>query len=67
MYGCEDWDTALFDEAVNRKSAQRWRRPAQILDIDETGVTVTFQDHSIKLGRYCVRKKVEEKDVEVRA
>ena len=53
----------LFYKTTTRKSAPRRRGPAKILDIDETGVTVKFQSQSFKVARYCVRKKLEEKDV----
>ena len=57
-------DAAIFFEATNRKIKPRWRGPERILDIDETGATVKFQSQTSKVARFCVRKKVEEKDVE---
>ena len=41
--GCADGDSALFYKTANGRSAPRWRRPAKIWDIDETGATVKFQ------------------------
>ena len=57
-------DTVLVHRAANRKSAPRRRGPAKIFDIAETGVAVKFQSQTFRVARYCVRKKVEEKDVE---
>ena len=54
----------LFHKAVNRKGAPRWRGPAKILDIDDAGVTVKFQSQTFEEAQYCVREKVEGKDVE---
>ena len=36
---------------------------AKILDIDDTGATVKFQSQTFKVTRYCLRKKLDEKDV----
>ena len=52
----------LFYKAPHRKSHPRWRGPATILDIDETGVLVKFQSQSFKVARYCVRKQVKASD-----
>ena len=35
-----------------------------MLDIDETGVTETFQSQTLKMSRYCVRKRLNEKDAD---
>ena len=48
---------------LQKKSNPRWRGPAKILDIDESGVALTFQSQTFKVARYCVRRKVEEKDL----
>ena len=48
----------------NFKSTPRRRGPAIIMDIDEPGVTVKFQSQTFKVARYCVRKQVEEEDVD---
>ena len=37
--------------------------PAAILDIDETGVTASFQSRTFKVARYWVRKRAKESDV----
>ena len=53
-FNCADikvGDTALFYKAPHRKSHPRWRGPALILDIDETGVTVKYQTQSFKVAR----------------
>ena len=57
-------DSALCYKAVNRKSTPRWRGPAKILDINETGVTSKFQSRTFKDARYCVGKKEETTDAE---
>ena len=54
----------LFRKVVNRKRITRRRGPAEMLDIGETGATAKFQSQGPEVARYCVRKKVEEKDVE---
>ena len=56
--------TALPYKAQRKKGALRWRGPALISDIDETGVTAKFQSQTLKVARFCVRKKVEAGDVE---
>ena len=56
-------DTALFHKAANRKSAPRRMEPARISDTDETGAAVKFQSQTLKVARYCVRRKLEEEDV----
>ena len=57
-------DSVLFYKAQSLKSLPRWRGPARILDIHETGATVTFQSQTLKVARYCVRKRQEEKDAQ---
>ena len=44
-------DSALFNEATNRRSAPRPRGPARILDIDAAGVTVKFQSQTMEVAR----------------
>ena len=61
--GIKVGDSVLFYEAPHRKSQPRWRGPASILDIDETGVMVKHQTQSFKVARYCVRKQVKEYSV----
>ena len=39
-------DAVLCPKAPHRRSQQRWRGPALILDIDETGVMVKYQTQS---------------------
>ena len=55
-------DTALFYKALSRKSAKRWRGPAKILEIGQTGATEKFQSQTFMVARYRVQTKVEEKD-----
>ena len=50
-------DMVLSHKAQNRKSSPRWRGPARVLGIDETGATVSFQDQNFKVDRCCVRKR----------
>ena len=35
-------DMVIFYKAQNRKSSPRWRGPAKVLELDETGATVNF-------------------------
>ena len=55
-------DSALFYKAQSRKSSPRWRGHAKILDIFDTGVTVSLQSQTFKVARYCVRKRQKETD-----
>ena len=55
--------SVLFYEAPQKKSNPRWRGPAAILDIDESGVVLKFQSQTFKVARYCVRHKLEEEDL----
>ena len=57
-------DAILCNKAQRKKSTPRRRGPALILDIDETGVTAKVQSQTLKVARFCVRKKGEEKDAE---
>ena len=56
-------DLVLFYEAPRQKSQPRWRGPALILDIDETGATAKYQTQSFKVAWYSVRKHVKETSV----
>ena len=53
-------DVALFYQAPHEKSNARRRGPAAILDFGEFGATLKFQSQTLKVARYCVRRKVEE-------
>ena len=55
--------SALFYKSVARRSAPERRGPAVILDFDETGVTLKFQSQTSDVGRLCVGKRVEPKDI----
>ena len=56
-------DSVLLRKAANRKGAPRWRGPAKILDIDETGATAKSRSQTLNAARYCVGKTTKEKDV----
>ena len=56
-------DSVLFYKAPQKKSNPRRRGPATILDIDESGVALKFQSQTFKVARYCVRRKLDEKDL----
>ena len=65
-FGCTDaevGDSALFYEAVNRKSAPRRRDSAVIPEIDETGVAAKFQSQTSIVVRYCVTRQGVPRDV----
>ena len=53
-------DTGLFIKSANKQSVPRWRGPAEILDIDETGATVKVQLQTFEVARHRVREKVDE-------
>ena len=42
-------DSVLFYEASHRKSAPRWRGPAKILAVDDTGATVKFHGRTFRV------------------
>ena len=46
-----------------RKSAPKWRSPAAIPGVDETGVTGKAHDPMFGVARYCFRKRDGPKDV----
>ena len=52
-------DAVPVYKAAIQKSVPRWRGLASISDIDETGVTVKFQSRTLKVARFCARRKVE--------
>ena len=56
-------DTALFFKAQGKRSAPRRRSPALILGIDETGATAKFTSQTLRVARFCARKREKEKDV----
>ena len=45
------------------KCAPNWCGPAAASDINETGVSVTFQSQTLKVDRYCVWKRQDPEDV----
>ena len=51
-------DDVVFYKAPARKSAPRWRGPAKVLLLDESGATLSFQGQTFKVARHCVRKEV---------
>ena len=50
-------------KALRQRGAGRWRGPALVWDIDETGVPAKFQSQSFKVALFCARKGGGEKDV----
>ena len=42
----------------------KWRRPARVLDVDDTGDTARYQSQTFKVARNCVRRRVDEKEVD---
>ena len=56
-------DMALFYKAQNRKSSPRRRGPAEVLEIDEAGATVSFQRQNSKVARYCGSKRTKDSEV----
>ena len=42
----------LCYEAQSRESSPRWRGPARILDIDDTGATAIFQSQTLMVDRH---------------
>ena len=65
-FNCADTNpggSALFYKAQDRESLPQWRGPANILNIDDAGVTATLQNQAFKVARYCVRKHMKAIDV----
>ena len=56
-------DMVLFYENPNRKGLPRWKGPAKVLELDETGVTVSFESKIFKVTRFCIRRRVPEPDI----
>ena len=56
-------DAVRIYNAPSTESAPRWRVPALILGIDETGVLAKFQSQTFSAARFCVMGKGEEQDV----
>ena len=56
-------ESALFYKTNNRKSMSKCAGTARIQESGETGVTVRYQSQTFKVARYCVRKKVDEKEL----
>ena len=53
-FNCTDvkvGDSVLFYKAPHRKSHPRWRGPAVVLDIDDTGALVKYQTQTFKVAR----------------
>ena len=57
-------DMELFYKAQNRKGLPRWRGPAKVIGMDESGVTVTFQSQTFKVARYCVPRRPKDSDLQ---
>ena len=55
--------SALPYTAQRKKGGPRWRGPALISDVDETGAAAKFQSQTQKVARFCVRERVEAGDV----
>ena len=53
--GVQVGDEVLFYKAPSRKSAPRWRGPARVLLLDESGATLSFQGQTFKAARRCMR------------
>ena len=56
-------DSVLACETQSREVFPRWRGPTKLFDIEETGATATFQRQTFEVARYCVRKRLDRKDV----
>ena len=52
-------DSGIFYSQVAKKNAPKWRDPAAVLDIDNSGKAVKFQSQTFKVGRFCFRKRQE--------
>ena len=48
----------LFHKALSRRSSPRWRGPAKVLPLDETGATLSSQGQPFEVARHGVRRKV---------
>ena len=63
---CADFkigDSVLFYKTPDRKRTRKWRGTACISDIDETGETARYRSQTFKVARYCLRGRVDEKEL----
>ena len=51
-------DVVLFYKAPSRKSSPRWRGPATVLLLGDSGATLSFHGQTFKVARHCIRRKV---------
>ena len=56
-----DW--VLFYQTPNLKGLSRWKGPAKVLELDETGVILSFGSETFKVARFRVRRWVSESEV----
>ena len=56
-------DPVLFQKTSDRKEAPRWRGPAKLTAIDNTGLTVKFQSQTFKVAPYCLREKADAREL----
>ena len=54
----------LFYKAQNRTSFPRWRGPAKVIEMDESGATASFRSQTFKVARYCVRRRAKDSDLQ---
>ena len=57
-------DMVLFYKAQNKKSLPRRRGPAKVIEMDESGVTASFQSQPFKVARNCVRRRLKDSDLQ---
>ena len=56
-------DIVLFYKAQDRGSLRRRRGPAKVLEMDESGVAMSFQSQTFKVARYFVRRRLLQEGV----
>ena len=52
-------DSVLSYTVQSRKGSPRRRGPAKILDVGETGMTITFLGQKFEAARYCARRRLD--------
>ena len=56
-------DSALLNKSPNRKSAPRWRGPAEVLQADDAGEEAKVHGQTFEAAQSCVRENAGAQDV----
>ena len=53
-----------FIKLRNRQASFGGRGPAEVLEMDGSGVTASFRSQTFKVARYCVRRRLKKSDLQ---